>query len=213
MSNGDSQQVAAAVTDPVSHQIAALYAQALLDAGEQAGQTEALLAELDSFIKDVLDVFPRLEEVLASHIVSHEKKEPLLDRVLGSQASPLMLNFLKVLSRRGRFDVIRGVCRAAHDAYGEMRGRVKVQVKTAVPLEGEIATTLEAQLRTMLGGEPQLERVTDPRLIGGIVLRIGDTVYDGSIATQLHRIQGQLLDRSIHEIQSRRDRFGDPTGD
>ena len=47
----------------------------------------------------------------------------------------------------------------------------------------------------------------DPDLIGGIVLRVGDTVYDGSVATQLEQLREQMIDRSVHEIQSRRDRF------
>ena len=59
----------------------------------------------------------------------------------------------------------------------------------------------------MLDGEPVLETLEDPELIGGVVLRVGDTVFDGSVARQLEQLREQMIDRSVHEIQSRRDRF------
>ena len=65
----------------------------------------------------------------------------------------------------------------------------------------------------MLGGEPIIQWVTDPDLIGGAVLRVGDTVYDGSVAGQLEQLRQQILERSVHEIQSRRDRFSNSTRD
>ena len=67
-------------------------------------------------------------------------------------------------------------------------------------------------LRAKLGGEPIFQQETDPSLIGGAVLRIGDTVYDGSIANQLQNLRQQMIERSAHEIQSRRDRFRNPAG-
>ena len=51
-----------------------------------------------------------------------------------------------------------------------------------------------------------------PSLIGGVVLRVGDTVYDGSVARQLEQVREQMIDRSVHEIQSRRNRFGHSAG-
>lgn len=213
MSNGDQQQPAQAVVDPSTQQVASVYAEAFLSAAEKAGQTDSLVEELDSLVNDVLDVYPGLEAVLSSGVVSPDKKEPMLDRIFSTQASTLMLNFLKVLSRHGRFDLIRAVRSAVQEQYARMQGHVKVEIQTAVPIDGELIGTLRNQLRGMLGGEPQLEQVTDPALIGGIVLRIGDTVYDGSVSTQLKRMYGQLIDRSVHEIQSRRDRFRDSAGD
>ena len=62
-------------------------------------------------------------------------------------------------------------------------------------------------LRRILGGEPQVHPTVDPSLIGGVVLRVGDTVYDGSVARQLDQVREQMINRSGHEIQSRRDRF------
>lgn len=193
-------------------QVASVYAKAFLGATEATGQTEPLLAELDSLVVDVLDRLPQLESVLSSGLVSHEDKVALLDRSLGRQASPLLLNFLKVLSAHGRLHVVRAIQRAAHKLYDQMRGLVRVEVRTATPLDTALAGRITTMLRGMLGGEPVLEPAIDPALIGGVVLRIGDTVYDGSVSAQLEQMRAKMINRSVHEIQSRRDRFRSPEG-
>jgi F-type H+-transporting ATPase subunit delta len=195
-----------------NQQVGVIYAKALLGATESAGSTEAVLAEFDSLIADVLDKLPRFESVLASGLVSHEEKVGLIDRSLGGKASPLLINFLKVLSSHGRLNALRSIHRAARAQFDEMRGRTRVKVITATPLETSLQQRVVSMLRGMLGGEPVLEQVVDPTLIGGIVLRVGDTVYDGSVSAQLEQMRTQMINRSVHEIQSRRDRFGHPAG-
>ena len=194
-------------------QVAAVYAEALFGAAEQAGQTEALLAEFDSLLSDVLDRFPAWEQILVSAQVAHEEKVGMLDRTLGGRASPLLLNFLKVLSRRGRLECLRAIHRQAHALFDRSRGRVHVRLATARPLPDALAQRIAQRLGELLHGEPLLERVDQPDLIGGAVLRVGDTIYDGSVANQLEHMRRKMIERSVHEIQSRRDRFRHPAGD
>ncbi len=193
--------------------LAGVYAEAFLGAARSAGVTDALLEEFDSLVADLLDPHPDLEHVLASALVSHEEKVGILDRVLGGRAAPMLLNFLKVLSRHERLDLLRPVHRQVHERYDRLRGRVPVRLTTPVAIDDSLARNITENLRKMVGGEPVLERVVDPALIGGAVVQIGDTVYDGSIATQLKTVRQQMIDRSAHEIQSRRDRFRYPAGD
>jgi len=195
-----------------AEQVAAVYAEALLGAAQQAGQTEALLEEFDSLLSDVLDRFPAWEQILASAQVSHEEKVGILDRTLGGRASPLLLNFFKVVSRHGRLDCLRPIHRHVHALYDRARGRVHVRLATAQPIPDALAERITQRLREVLHGEPVLERVDQPELIGGAVLRIADTVYDGSVANQLDNLRQQMIERSVHEIQSRRDRFRYPAG-
>jgi len=69
------------------------------------------------------------------------------------------------------------------------------------------ARGLETDAHLSADGEPVLVRVVDPDLIGGIVFRVGDTVYDGSVASRLEQLRQQMIHRSVNEIQRRRDRF------
>jgi F-type H+-transporting ATPase subunit delta len=195
-----------------SQNVAAVYAKAYVGATEAAGTTDTALAELESLVSEVLDKLPRLDAILSSGLVSADQKIELIDKAIGTKASPLLRNFLKVLARHGRLDVLRGVRNEARKMVDKLRGRFRVHVTTAAELDGQLQQQLTETLRGMLGGQPVLEVNTRPELIGGIVLRVGDTVYDGSIATRLARIREQMIDRSVHEIQSGRNRFGSTEG-
>jgi F-type H+-transporting ATPase subunit delta len=208
----DAQLAAEMAADVGVEHVASVYADALLGAAETAGQTEAVLDEFDELVAQVLDPFPALERVLASALIAHEDKAGILDRVLGARASPTMLHFLKVVSRHGRLDCLRAIHRQARGLYQKMRGRVVVQVTSAAPVDDSVAEQIVRSIRPLLDGEPVLRRSVDPKLIGGIVVRVGDTLYDGSIAAQLKNVRQQMIDRSAHEIQSRRDRFRYPAG-
>jgi F-type H+-transporting ATPase subunit delta len=196
-----------------AQQVATIYARALVDVAEAAGQTEPVMSELDSFITDVLDGAPKLEAVLGSALVSAEEKNALLDKAFRGKASPQFLNFLKVVARHGRLDLLRPIHQAAHVLYDRMRSVVRVQVASATDLGEDLKLQLTDSVRRMLGGTPVLETEVHPELVGGMMMRVGDTVYDGSIATRLERIRQQMIERSVHEIQSRRDRFSSPEGD
>ncbi|NLS97058.1 MAG: ATP synthase F1 subunit delta [Planctomycetaceae bacterium] len=193
-------------------QVAAIYAEAAFGAAESAGRTESMLEEFDSLIADVLDRHPKFETLLGSALIPHDEKTAILDRTLGPTASSLMLNFLKVVSRHGRLDCLRAIHRRFHAVYDAARGRVPVELITATPVSDAEAAAIAGMLGGMVRGEPVLRRRVDPALIGGAVVRVGDTVYDGSIARQLENVRRKMIDRSAHEIQSRRDRFSNPAG-
>jgi F-type H+-transporting ATPase subunit delta len=117
------------------------------------------------------------------------------------------VNFLKVVSHHGRLDCLRAIHSQILVLYDKLRNRVPVRLVTAAPVDDATALRIAENLRALVGGEPILERQVDPDLIGGAVLRVGDTVYDASIANELKMVRQQMIDRSAHEIQSRRNRF------
>lgn len=191
--------------------LAVTYARALLGAAEAAQQTGAVLDELDEVIGGVLDKLPHLDQVLSSALVSAEEKSRLLDRAFKGHASGLLLNFLHVVAQHGRLNLLRQIRSHARRMYAEMQGRRRVEVRSAVALDEQLQTRITDEMRNLLGAEPELEQVVDPRVIGGLVVRVGDTVLDGSVATRLSRLREQMINRSIHEIQRRRDRFSSPS--
>jgi F-type H+-transporting ATPase subunit delta len=208
----DAQLAAALEREVGVEHIADVYAKALLGAAESEGQTAAILEQLDSVVDDVLDRHPQLERILVSTVVSHEEKSGILDRVLGGLASPLVLNFLKVVSRHSRMDCLRAIGARARVLRRQMLGQVAVQVTTATPLDEAAAERLRRAIGPLVGGEPVFQRHVDPALIGGVVVRVGDTIYDASVARQLEAMRQKMIDRSAHEIQSRRNRFRYPAG-
>jgi F-type H+-transporting ATPase subunit delta len=91
-------------------------------------------------------------------------------------------------------------------------GKQRVQVKSAQSLSEATLQNIRRQLAAVLPFEPILEIQTEPALLGGLVIRVGDTVYDGSLRSRIRQLRSRLRARSINEIQSGRDRFSYPTG-
>jgi F-type H+-transporting ATPase subunit delta len=207
----DARTVASMEGEVGVEHVADVYAQALLSAAEKAGQTAAAVAEFDAMMSEVLDANPRFQAVISSAIISPEETSGILNRVLGGRVSPLFMHFLQVVSRHGRLGCLRAIHLQTHILYDILQNRVRVQVITAEPLAPELEAKIRIDLRAKLGGEPIMETLVDPRLIGGVVLKMGDTVYDGSIENQLNTLRQEMMDWSAHEIQRRRDRFVNST--
>lgn len=197
--------------DVGAYRVGMVYGKALLAATEKSGQTDEVLQELDALI-ELLQKHPQIDEAMRSGMIKPDDKVAMVDRVFAGRVTPIFLNFLKVVAAHGRGGFLRAVRKAVRDLRDRQQGRVRVEVTTATPLDDPLAEQVQNRLRGMLGGEPVLTRKVDPDLLGGLVFRVGDTVYDGSVARQLAQVRSQMIDRSIHEIQRRRDRNGHPTG-
>jgi F-type H+-transporting ATPase subunit delta len=195
------------VLDPGLQHLGTVYAKALLGATEKAGNTDQVLGELDALVRDVLDRSPQLEALLASPRVPLESKEGLLDRAFRDKVSMQLLNFLKVLVRHGRFESLRAVNVAIRKQFNDLRGRIEVRLTTAAPIDQTTSDMIVAKLRASLGHEIELQTNVDPELIGGLVIRIGDTVYDGSLANQLQRLSEDLVSRATRKMRTDGERF------
>ena len=195
------------VLDPGLQYLGTVYAKALLGATEKTGTTEAVLDEFDSLLEDVLAKLPSLQRTLSSPRVPFEAKESLLDRSFQGKMSPQLLTFLKVLARHGRFSAIRAVRTATRKLFNELRGRLEVQVTTAAPMDNATRDAVLAKLKQSLKREVDLRTSVDPELLGGLLIRIGDTVYDGSLANQLQRLQKKLVATSTVRMRTEADKF------
>lgn len=184
-----------------------IYAKAFLGVTEKAGVTETAVAELDSFLVDVLNKLPNFEALLCSPRVSHEEKERILDRGFAGKMSATVLNFLKVVSRHNRLDCLRAIVRAVHQLLDQIRGRLEVLITTAVPMPFDVMSSVESRLATTLGKAISLTSRVDPTIVGGFVIRIGDTVYDGSVHNRLNRMREETLIQSVEQLRGRMDRL------
>ena len=122
------------------------------------------------------------------------------------------MDFLKVLNQHERLNLLRPILSAAKELQDERAKRIRVQVRSAVPLADEQANRLRQQLRETLKLDPVLQTEVDHELLGGVVVRVGDWLYDASVRAKLESIRNQLIARSSHEIQSGRDRFSVASG-
>ena len=195
--------------DPGTKAIAKVYADSLLDV-LPADQNESVLEEFRSFVQDVMQGNPEFSGLLTSGMVTKDNKVALIDRVLTGRASDLFQNFLKVLGRHDRLDLLPEILGQVQLGHEIRSGKKRVQVTSASPLSNEQINTIRYPLKPKVSYDPILETFVDPALLGGVRIRIGDTVYDSSLRTRLKHLRNQLRQRGIHEIQSGRDRFSHP---
>jgi F-type H+-transporting ATPase subunit delta len=193
--------------DSGRQQVGAVYAKALLGAAEKAGQADLVVEELESLVADVFNRLPQVEMTLASPRLSHEERLPILDRAFSGRMSPTALQFLKVVSKHGRLDCLRAIARSARKQLNELRGRVEVLVETAQPLSNPLRERIVARLTQLLGREVIVTSRINEDLLGGVVVRVGDTVYDGSLAAQLKRVGQVTLEHTKQQIRESLERF------
>ena len=193
--------------DVGARRVARVYAEALLDEAQQRGQGPELLEELQSLRNDVVRASPDTEEFFTSAAVGRDRKASALRAALGGRASGLLLNFVLVLNDHDRLDLLPAVVTSYRDLLEQRIGQMRVQVRSAVPLEAGQRERLERELREAFRREPILEARVDPDLLGGLVVQVGDWLYDASVRTRLETMRNELMDRSSYEIQVGRDRF------
>lgn len=198
--------------DPGARAVATLYAQSFLSAAA-ANQTADAVEELQSFVHDVLNKFPEFADILLSDSARQGDKLQLVDRAIAPRCSEFFANFLRVLVRHGRAELLPVINEVVKRLQELVAGKQRVRVRSARPLTGTARNEICASLQARFGFNPILEESVDPRLIGGVVLQIGDTVFDSSLRSRLKTLQGRLVEKAFNEIQSRRDRFSHPEGD
>jgi F-type H+-transporting ATPase subunit delta len=204
--NSTNLTSAEAIIDVGKEQLARTYAKAFLAATESLDQA-GLVEELDSLVADVLDKFPDFNFHLTSDFLSHDERVELIDVVLGGRASAPVVNLLKVLSQNHRLGMLMLLVRTIHKLYGEMNGRHEVRVYVPEVLSADLQQGLRQALQTRLGVEADFHFHIKPELIGGMVVQVGDTVFDGSVRTTLERARQQMVMRAIDAIESRPDKF------
>ena len=200
------------IADVSAQRVARVYAEALLNAADKQGQSDDVVEGLDSLIRDLFQAELQLEAFLTSSAVGRERKARLIDKVFENKASVLFVDFLKVLNQHERLNLLRPILAAAKELRDARAKRIRVQVRSAVPLANDQENRLRQQLREALKLDPVLQTAVDPELLGGVVVRVGDWLYDASVRARLESIRNQLIARSSHEIQSGRDRFSIANG-
>ena len=193
--------------DVGAQRIAQTYAQALLNAAEKQNQGRETLEDFDALIGQVFHAKPDLEKFLSNLAVGREAKGAALRATFSGRASEVFTNFLLVVNEHDRLDLLRSILAAYREEYEARTNKVRVHVRSAVRLADDQRERLLSELREALNREPVLEMQVDPDLLGGLVVRVGDSLFDGSVRTRIDAIRNQLIERSSHEIQSGRDRF------
>ncbi|MDH3582818.1 MAG: ATP synthase F1 subunit delta [Phycisphaerae bacterium] len=183
---------------PEAGALANTYARALyeLAAGEgSAAEAAHELAQIDALLDDQ----PDLRRLFAHKTIGADRVGQSLTKVFENRVSSTVFRFLMVLNRKGRLDQIGSIRQAFEQMLKRDRGEVDVEVYTAQPLSASQVAAVAARISTAIGKTAIVQTHTDPSLIGGLRIRVGDRLIDGSVATRLRRLGRQLADKG-HEL-------------
>lgn len=169
------------------------YARALLTLGEETQSLPALQREWAE-IGATVEGAPALLPALANPQLAAERREAILAEVLDRvAASPATRKTCRLLLRKGRILVLGEVATAFQRMVDRKMGRGRAEVTTAVPMPEDFHRTVQSRLEASAKVKLTVDRKVDPEILGGVVARVGDLLYDGSLRTALERLRERLM--------------------
>ena len=176
----------------IDSRISRRYVTALYDAAEAADAVEPIESDL-GLITYTLETIPSLGEALLQPLVPAEKKKQIAEQVFGDKVHEVTLHYLFLIIDMDRAEVITQTEAEYVRIANARRGIVAAEVKSARELTQEQMSQLKGRLEAYTGKKVDIEPAIDESLIGGVMVRIGDTVLDGSVGGYLARLRDQLL--------------------
>lgn len=173
--------------------VARRYATALADVVLKSGETETVKTELKSW-ESLLHGNSDLQRAFSNPAIAHFNKEKVLEQLIAkTKPSKTTSNFLRILLRNGRLTEIREINEKFAAVVDERSGIVGAEVISARELSASERSEISASVAKLTGKNVNLKFIIDENIIGGVVTRVGSTVYDNSVKTQLENLKQQLV--------------------
>ncbi|MBQ80359.1 MAG: ATP synthase F1 subunit delta [Planctomycetaceae bacterium] len=188
--------------------LAKVYAQAIVEAADRHQCQAEVFEELTQIVEDVLPRVDNIASVFESPRISTSDKSALVRTTFSDKVSPITLNALLVLADHERLGLLPELVIALRRELDERAGKREAILTTAHSITSDEQAAILKSVEESLGESLTAHFSVNPDLLGGLVVRIEDTVYDHSISTGLVSLAERLKQRSINEIQHRRDRLG-----
>jgi F-type H+-transporting ATPase subunit delta len=160
------------------------YAEALFQVAQAEGELEAVEEQLYAFAK-LVERQTRLREALIDPALPAENKRGMIRDVLGERANPIAVNLLGFLVDQGRSRDVGRIVEGLAEVAAARRRHAVAEVRSAVPLDDAQRRRLAEALSAATGRQVEVKVAVDPALIGGVIARVGDEIFDGSIRSRL----------------------------
>ncbi len=169
-----------------------VYGQALLEMAEESGRLDEVADEL-SQIGELCVSDPDLMRLLGSQVLGSDERAGALDRIFNGRSSDLVYRFLLVVNRKDRLGSLPGIIRAFASLYARKKGIVEVDIHVAERLDSAKLESIAKGIGDAIGHEVVPHQHVEDYLIGGLKLRIGDQLIDGSVVTQLKLLHQKMV--------------------
>jgi F-type H+-transporting ATPase subunit delta len=170
------------------------YARSLSEIAFEENLEETVSENLKVFC-EIFRVVPDLLEAFDAPAIPREAKEKLLTELMAKYpVHSITSNFLRILLQHNRIRYFQQIADGYFKAVNERKGIVSARVTVAAPISAESLSALAAKLAGITGKSVNIESQTDAGILGGVVVQIGSTIYDGSIRTQLSEMRRRLME-------------------
>lgn len=172
--------------------VARRYASALADVVVERKEEREVQNEVDQWAS-MIEANPELKEVFANPTIAYDDKQKVLEELIArTRVRPTTASFLRVLLRNQRLSQLRDVAERFGQVLDERGGVVAASVTTAKPIPEDVKNTVRETLAAATGRRVRVTFNTDESIIGGLVARIGSTIFDGSVQNRLERLSEEL---------------------
>ena len=180
----------------ITSSISKEYAKALFLLARREGNLDEIGSELESF-NALVETSKPIKNFLLAPQLSTETRIQALKHALSGNVSGELFKFLLVLTQKRRLDYLAGICASYHEELNKFYKQVDVSIESAVDLTEKEKNTLVTGLSEHLKRKVVAKVKVNPGLLGGLICRIGDVVYDGSIRRRVQRLSSQMLKAKI----------------
>ena len=176
---------------PSKDELVRSYAEALFRVAAAEVELDTVERHLFAFAR-LLETEPRIREALTDPSLPLENKRALIAESLGERANPLAVNMLAFIVEQGRARELERIVEVLAEVVAETREATVAEVRSAVPLSDAQVKKLNEALSNATGRRIEVRVVVDPSVVGGLVARVGDEIFDGSIRTRLDEAREHL---------------------
>ena len=180
--------------------VARRYAKGLFDTAWEMNLIEKVAEELDQVV-ELLEQQPDLRKVLEYGGTQSKIKKEIIRKLFAESLSPVVLAFLELLIDKRRERSLYDIRASYHDLLRKHKNIVVASVKTAYPLEPQFEAKLQEVLKKATGKNIELQVSVHPELIGGLVVQVGDRVFDGSVTKRLEMMKARFIERSLGKLE------------
>ena len=175
------------------------YSTAIFELASETNTMDQLETDL-AYVGEVFASQPQLRTLLLYPTLDANAKCDTLNKIFGSSISTLALHFLFVMVKRGRARYIGATIKEFIHRVREAKGIVEAQITVSEPMTADVEEMLRKKLESLSGKQYVFETKVDPSIVGGIVIQVGDTRIDASLARRLEDLKKHLLRAGTTEI-------------
>lgn len=170
------------------------YAAALYELASAEGELGKVEQEFYAVARS-LDSHPKLREALTDPRLPFDRKQSIIDDVVGGRASQVTVSLVSLVVSHGRAGDLPAIADRLAARVAASKGKQVAEVRSAIPLDEATIRRLTAALARAVGRQVEVKTVVDPSVVGGIVAQVGDTVIDGSVRRRLQSLRETLKTR------------------